>query len=279
MGIYPPQNKVVIVVKYVTKYIRYTYTLCLSIHLLFYSMSRAVFHTALAIVPPSSATRCWSELQRVRADLRDKGFYRWPPHVNLVYPFVDTDRFEEAAHMLTRELSLIKPFDIQLQRFETFGGSKKGVCYLAPDTDPSDRIVKLYERVHSAMSQLVSCSEPDRFIPHLTVAHTRTATEAQTAAQAATQNFTPETFHVEEIYILHRCPPTDQYHIAWRIPLGTALKEGGDVQGPIYCSSERFENMPFEEEEWVREVSRGLSAKTNKQKNKINKNDKLCSKR
>ena len=32
-----------------------------------------------------------------RQELQDKGFYRWPPHINLLYPFVPERHFIEAT--------------------------------------------------------------------------------------------------------------------------------------------------------------------------------------
>lgn len=225
--------------------------------------ARAVYHTALAIVPPSAATACWDQVQDTRRTLRDKGFYRWPPHVNLVYPFVESDRFEELAVLLTRELAVVEPFDVQLERFGTFGGGKKGVCYLVPGTDPSDRINRLYERVHGVVSQLMPCPEVARFIPHMTVAHTPTAGDARAAAEATEPHWHPTSFHVEEIYILLRSPPDDQYSIACRIPLGVGLERADDAPTAptIAPPLERFEKMPTEEEEWVKDIAKQLSRK------------------
>lgn len=234
--------------------------------------ARAVYHTALAIVPPTAETDCWVQLQDIRRTLRDKGFYRWPPRVNLVYPFVDADRFDEIANLLVRELACVEPFDIKLERFGTFGGNKKGVCYLVPETDPDGKIANLYDHVHSVVSQLIPCPEPCRFTPHLTVAHTQTGRDAQRAADESAPNLAPMMFHVREIYILIRCPPTDQYAIACRIPLGVDSRHCAEIlTSPICSEVERFEYMPVEEEDWVKDVSKNLSSKTRVQDKKKKK--------
>src|SRR3569833_1735028 len=49
--------------------------------------------TALCIVPPR---QLWSSVDRLRA-LYDKAYQKWPPHVNLVYPFVQVDSLEKAV--------------------------------------------------------------------------------------------------------------------------------------------------------------------------------------
>ena len=50
--------------------------------------------STVAIVPPEAL---WPPIQRARRALRDKGLYRWPPHINLLYPFLPTDDFAAAA--------------------------------------------------------------------------------------------------------------------------------------------------------------------------------------
>ncbi|KAK3292335.1 2'-5' RNA ligase superfamily-domain-containing protein [Chaetomium fimeti] len=49
--------------------------------------------TALALLPPPAL---WPRLDRLRA-LYDAAYPKWPPHINLVYPFVRPDRLADAA--------------------------------------------------------------------------------------------------------------------------------------------------------------------------------------
>ena len=50
--------------------------------------------STVALVPPESV---WAPLQQARLNLRDKGLYRWPPHLNLLYPFVPPCDFAAAV--------------------------------------------------------------------------------------------------------------------------------------------------------------------------------------
>jgi 2'-5' RNA ligase superfamily len=45
------------------------------------------YETALCVVPPLSYCR---EVDKLR-ELYDKAYGRWPPHINLIYPFVGID--------------------------------------------------------------------------------------------------------------------------------------------------------------------------------------------
>jgi poly(A) polymerase Pap1/uncharacterized protein (UPF0248 family) len=57
--------------------------------------------TALALVPPQPL---WPRLDRLRA-LYDKAYPKWPPHVNLVYPFVRPDCLDAAVAQIASALS------------------------------------------------------------------------------------------------------------------------------------------------------------------------------
>ena len=44
-------------------------------------------HTAACLIP---SEHLWKSIQGIRSS-RDKAFERWPPHINLLYPFLDED--------------------------------------------------------------------------------------------------------------------------------------------------------------------------------------------
>ena len=56
--------------------------------------------TALALVPPRAL---WPRLDRLRA-LYDKAYPKWPPHANLVYPFVPADVLGDAVDAISAAL-------------------------------------------------------------------------------------------------------------------------------------------------------------------------------
>jgi 2'-5' RNA ligase superfamily len=53
-------------------------------------LKRSKFHhLTVCMVPPESSDWAWEMITRCRTELRDPGLFRWPPHVNLLYPFLD----------------------------------------------------------------------------------------------------------------------------------------------------------------------------------------------
>jgi hypothetical protein len=117
-----------------------------------------------------AADNAWALLTRARTELKDPGLYRWPPHVNLLYPFpdvyaldvldadvsddvTDDDDYENVygdgtavgqrprqklnADIMERLVAACRqcpPFHLRLERFGTFGGSHRGVLWVYPDS-------------------------------------------------------------------------------------------------------------------------------------------------
>ena len=57
----------------------------------------------------------WDKIQEIRI-FRDKSFVRWPPHINLLYPFYEDtgNSFEEWAGVLAAAVRSISPFKVAL---------------------------------------------------------------------------------------------------------------------------------------------------------------------
>lgn len=88
--------------------------------------------TALCIIPP----RCqWSKVDQLRSHY-DRAYGKWPPHVNLVYPFVQVDalpRAAEAIQSLAQQEQ--KPFDVSLHSAGVFQHRHDNTIYLNDEND------------------------------------------------------------------------------------------------------------------------------------------------
>lgn len=69
-----------------------------------------VHKAAIAIIPPLHLTHA---IQRIRC-FKDKSYVRWPPHINLLYPFLEdsSDTFATAAVKAAEAVAGIKPFKV-----------------------------------------------------------------------------------------------------------------------------------------------------------------------
>src|SRR5438045_598206 len=108
-------------------------------------MPRKTHHTALAIVPPQDA---WGPIQAIR-ERHDRQVGRWPPHINLLYPFFSSEQFDDAMPRLTAACAQIEPFIMTLAEFHFFQhSSRKTTLWLAPE--PKNAIVRLQAALQAA---------------------------------------------------------------------------------------------------------------------------------
>merc|ERR1712060_885932 len=102
----------------------------------------------VCMVPPPEYQYVWEVLSDMRQQLKDPGFYRWPPHANLLYPFLELgpvddsdddnnlDNIQQIVQKLQTATIQCSPFTVTLNRFGTFGGKKRGVLWLNPNSSP-----------------------------------------------------------------------------------------------------------------------------------------------
>ena len=228
------------------------------------SLVRFVHHSTIAIVPPSAVTDAWvwERCQGTRYKLRDRGYYRWPPHCNLIYPFIDQDNLCESIPALIEAAAKIQPFGITLSTLGTFGGYNRGVLWLDPvvtDEGKQSSIYDLQSSLTSALRSVHVCDIPinDRFRPHMTLCHYPTLSAAQAVADDLAVDWStyPVHFDVREVYIMERRGDGGQFRITHRLPLrevddNTLFTLCGDENDGTY----RFPFLPEEEETWVREL-------------------------
>jgi 2'-5' RNA ligase len=202
----------------------------------------------------------------VRRECRDPGFYRWPPHANIVYPFLepiydeseskDDQRINfrnEIAMHLSKAAMQCEPFDVTLNSFGTFGGNQRGVLWAYPmskytqprDNDDDEPLINLHGLLEQ---QFPICNEQRKsgaFHPHITLSHYATNADALAAKEKIESGWEPVSFRAHEIYLLERKGDDGQFKISATISLG-ADSEVNFHDPPI-----PFPAMPAMEEEWV----------------------------
>lgn len=140
------------------------------------SLSTPSSDTALCLIPPR---HLWEPVDRLRS-LHDKGYNRWPPHINLVYPFVSVDCLPGAVDAI-RELdlsSIVSPgSNIVLSDADTFNHKQYNTLHLrpAPGSDAEDVLQQLARSLRVALGRPVN----EKFTPHMTIAQSY---DAQCAA-------------------------------------------------------------------------------------------------
>lgn len=205
-------------------------------------------HTStVALVPPEEV---WPPLQARRLQLRDKGLFRWPPHINLLYPFVPPGHYAAAIEAMSAACASCSPFDLTLDSLGCFGGRSRGVLYCHPS---SARELELLCELQAALQAAVPhCDGQQRrgiFTPHATLTHFPSREAAEEAREALAKSWQPISFSsTEAVHILRRDGDGGQFERAWTLPLG------GTLPPTHYDPPLRFAAMPAVEEDWVRQA-------------------------
>jgi 2'-5' RNA ligase len=135
------------------------------------------YKTALALLPPAAIT---PPIEAVR-HVHDKNYRRWPPHINLIYPFLaspletsdsNSPRLSQSIHArIAKATAGIGAFQVSLKASGTFTHSKASkTVWLGPT--PDER-VKLLQAALQA--EFAECDNDQRaFTPHLSVGQAKT---------------------------------------------------------------------------------------------------------
>ncbi|KAK3192591.1 hypothetical protein K4F52_001390 [Lecanicillium sp. MT-2017a] len=118
--------------------------------------------TALCLIPPQNL---WPAINRLRS-LNDKAYGKWPPHINLVYPFVHPSALPAAADILSQlDLSEYNGSRIIVDGADAFVHNKYNTLYLKPQVGSEHDIPALVNTLRRTFGW-----EPQpTFQPHLTV--------------------------------------------------------------------------------------------------------------
>ena len=178
------------------------------------------YKTAIALLPPASIT---PPIEAVR-QVHDKNFKRWPPHINLIYPFLaspleasdsSAPRLSQAIQArLERATSVIKAFEVSLNADSpgTFSHSRTSkTVWLGPSPDEDVRQLQA-----ALQAEFAECDSDQRaFTPHLSVGQARTDKVAEQLRKEISNSITeyrqmqedsPKTLNwfVDKVYVIER---------------------------------------------------------------------------
>lgn len=238
--------------------------------------SRKSHCMTVCLVPHTSSAVAWEQLTAIRRECKDPGFFRWPPHANILYPFLEPSaptnqeednnkphgsRFqEEVTTYLKKAAEQCEPFDVTIDSFGTFGGKQRGVLWAYPksnykrgtcDEEEGKTKEEPLIRLHRVLEEQFPLCKDQRkastvFRPHMTVSHYENNDRAVTAMKEIQSRWKPVTFHVTEVYLLERKGDSGQFKISATIPLGVTTRLIEFHDPPV-----TFLAMPEVEDEWV----------------------------
>lgn len=195
--------------------------------------------SALVLLPPAAIT---APIQAVRR-IHDKHFARWPPHINLVYPFLASPSDVQPAtngdspnarHLksdlrsrIQRAVKDIQPFQMTLSTEDPqlFVHSKKSkTMWLAPSSDT-------VKQLQAALQMEFAECDADRrpFVPHLSLGQVRTDADEErmrTDVDEATMDYFSKlaierlNWSVDTVYVIEREGYKTPFKIIGAINLG-----------------------------------------------------------
>jgi 2'-5' RNA ligase len=180
-------------------------------------MERLDHKTAAVIIPPEDV---WDPIQAIRQK-HDSKVGRWMPHITLIYPFLPRSCFGRAAKELASACRSVKPFEIQLARFDHFGrGKGYFTLWLAPE--PAEPIKDL----HAALCPIAYEYEGDvdhaigHFKPHLSIGQAKGMGNMVKLMEELQVGWKPIRFQVDSVKLIWRNdPPDDVFRIDRELPL------------------------------------------------------------
>ena len=182
--------------------------------------SKKTVKSALAIIP---SPEIWDGFQKIRS-VHDKAYKRWPPHINLLYPFLFEEDIAGYIPAIMEELAAIAPFRATFgpDNFGNFCHSKSATIWISPAQ--KDKIIDIEDALLRAVPQcsdLVELSE-DGFVPHLSLAQTNKTSVEKAQAKFASA-WSECSCVIDSLYVLTR-DGDEPFSVAWVLPLG---KKGG----------------------------------------------------
>lgn len=155
--------------------------------------------TALCIVPPR---HIWASVDRLRA-LYDKSYEKWPPHINILYPFVGSDDLPKAADLILSHLRTQgqTPFCVGLDAADAFPHKHDNTIFIKDsDENRSSQLQSLRSTIVESLGLPQSSYQP-----HMTVGQTEDIRSALHHFTLQKANFLPAIqWEVDELCILVR---------------------------------------------------------------------------
>lgn len=185
--------------------------------------TRSISHRSAVVLLPSSDQ--WSMIDNYRQQY-DPSFGRWPPHINLLWPFFDLTDSESDEESILVPLRLLlsqyQPFTADVVEIDRF--VENNICFMKLDQTSTERVQELFEQMKQLFPQTCINTRNNSYNPHMTIAQFDSAEKRNQVESSLVLNQSFQ-FPIEYVYLLQRPHENDTtpFHITHQIPLGSVL--------------------------------------------------------
>lgn len=117
------------------------------------------YTTAVALTPKPEE---WHLIQEMRRECRSSSIYRWPPHINILYPFTASALLENVESPILSRMALsvidLAAFDIRLKHLHVFKHKRSATLVACPETRLVGQRNSLTERWNDFQSPQNACN-------------------------------------------------------------------------------------------------------------------------
>jgi 2'-5' RNA ligase len=145
------------------------------------------YDTALCIIPPTHECH---DIDQLRS-LYDKAYGSWPPHINLIYPFVAPEHLPQATDQIKKrfaKLDSTSPFNVCLNRAGYFAHRLNNTVFLAENKPLNESSLDLLRKI--ALEAVGQDTTPCNF--HLTIGQSEDQTESSRDFLLSKTNLVPQ---------------------------------------------------------------------------------------
>jgi poly(A) polymerase len=130
--------------------------------------TRSISHRSALVILPTMNT--WPLIEPYREQY-DPSFNRWPPHINLLWPFFDLTDSEDDEENILLPLKLLlsqhQSFNAEINQIDTF--TENQITFMKLNQQSTNSVTQLHEHIKQLFPQCCVKSR-NAYNPHMTIA-------------------------------------------------------------------------------------------------------------
>lgn len=135
------------------------------------TLATGCYDTALCIVPPQ---HLWPSIDNLRSHY-DKAYRKWPPHINLIYPFVQVDALPRALDSVQSAVQKTSPLQLRLNAAGVFPHRHDNTIFLY---DSDDGLCQKLKELRRSILEAFGQKQSGDYQMHMTIGQSEQVNES-----------------------------------------------------------------------------------------------------